>query len=282
MTNPSSEEEGRGRDDLAERGLRLLRESETLAPPDRVLERRLRARHRARRRGLRRILLPGLLVLSLSGAASAGGWEWVRRWWYAIEVDGRRTAGVVDGAGTRTFRLPTANGGDATVRVRRGAEGTRIDVSRRDARGEDHDFVQEPRAPLPELPASALGHPPAPAVHRGDGFTVHLLAGGSAPRLVLRRAQNALHGAEAATLTLLATLPQDALAGGAAPAFRETPDGVLEMTLRGPDGAELVLDWRVADDPGREPHETELRTGDGRVRVRVGPRPRTEAREEPR
>ncbi len=259
------------RDDLVERALGALARREGLEPPDAGLEALLRERHAKRRGGLRRFVLPGLVVASLSGAAYAGGWQLVRRWWFSIEVDGTVTQGTHDGDGERVFHLEPEGGGEATVRVSReglesGGERTRIELDRAQPGRSDREVAENVvgAAPRESLAADRIeGRPPLFRFDAERGPCAVYLLDEAEPRLVLHRER-----ATPGTVVVLDTLPIDALDDATRFEFEFAPERGLELTLVLADGIERAFAWTIDAAPVR-PAGAELQTDDGRIRVRV-------------
>jgi hypothetical protein len=259
------------RDDLAERALGALARQEELEAPDAGLETVLRARHEKRRRGLRRFLMPGLVVASLTGAAYAGGWELVRRWWYSIEVAGTVSQGVHQGDGTRVFHVEPESGGTATVRVSSegiGAAGvrTRIELDRQAPGFEEHEVAEDvvDGVPPERIPSNRIaGLEPLYRFESAQGPNVLYLLDEADPRLLLHQEQ-----ALPDSLLVLERLPLEALSEEAQFVFAVTEEGALELTLTLPDGIERGFAWST--DPGaRRAGGSLLETDDGQIRVRV-------------
>ena len=74
--------------DPLEQAFAALRSEHELGQPDPALEARLRLRHRRLRSRRPRLGLSLLAVGALSGAAFAasGGFDWLRTWWYRVDV----------------------------------------------------------------------------------------------------------------------------------------------------------------------------------------------------
>jgi len=263
--------------DTVERALTLLRADQEEPRPDPELEARLRARFRPRvRRSFRllRLIVAGTLLSGAAFAAS-GGLEWVRGWWFRLEVDGREVSGPL--AEDAELRVPfrTRSGETGTVSIRRdrladGAARTRIDIEGQGPGGatsESAEDVSGGRGPE-RFPISALDE--ANPVHDridGDGVACAFFVasdGAGGTRLLLLRED----GSELPVLEV-ARIPLDLRAAGVVPRFTEQTDGSLLVSVSaGEDGAfEFLWDAPRASAPGA----LRLSAHDGSVRVQVEP-----------
>lgn len=266
------------RTDSLGRAFDALRSAHGSELPSPEVERRLRARHGellAAPRWTRRRLAAAALVLVLSGAAFAasGGLRWLGRWWYALEVDGQRATGSVEGAGERTFTFETDDGGTATVRVLReptaaGATRTRIEFERAGEDGVQQEAAEDVVGGSVErvrLPLSVLGDAP-PVLEgidaEGRPYALHLLPDGrSGSRVLVHRV-----GYGALPVEELARVPVVLGREGSAVAVEELPRGGFAIEFADGHGRELRVEWSGEPDARTG---SELRTQDGRVRVRV-------------
>ena len=126
--------------DPVDRALALLREEHGAELPDPHLEETLRELHEASSRSREprrpRLLAPLLAFGALTGAVAAGGGvEWIRSWWYTVEVGGVEQRGYVDEQGRGVVHFEPEAGGRGTVTVERDELGddavrTRVTVDR--------------------------------------------------------------------------------------------------------------------------------------------------------
>ena len=259
------------RPDPVEAAFALLRTELAAPEPDAALEAQLRARFRSR--PARRIRpLPFILAGTLlSGAAFAasGGVDWVKSWWYAVEVEGASVSGVVIDDGERIIPFETAEGDVGSVRMRRdrledGTLRTRIDIDRSAPGRVEHEESEDvfgARAPE-RFPISVLDHA-APLYSGACGELFGLSDGAGGSRLLVLDES----GADRLPVAEIARFPFDVLATGSQAEFTERPDGGLAIAFDDGRGGALEFVWQGVSDGARG--VSELETPDGKVRVRV-------------
>ena len=271
----------------------LLRATELPTTPDPALEARLRERFQGKRSGLRSWLrslsVPTFVVVAAGVAGAAGGGlDWVRTWWYRVDVSGVSATDVVGGDGERTLHFESSLGGPGRVRLESGQleDGrvrNRIDIERAGPAGstiEEHEAAEEifGTAPAPAVrPLSLLEdatHLTSGFDQAGEAYELYALEDESRATILLAHRPECAEGAGTAgdELVEVARFAKPLLTlGGGHAEVENQPDGTVEVRFRYDRGSEMTFVWNPRRAPQRVPASgvSELSTPDGEVRVRL-------------